>query len=318
MGNTFFFGWEVSLMEFLQAHMGDFAVKFASVMSMFGEELFTVLVLGFLYWAFDKKIGLKFGLNIMIVQLCYPLLKNIALRRRPYMDHANIQCLKIVDSSADPMNIAAQGYSFPSGHSASSAVAMGSLAYFFRKPVFTVLAIVIPLLCGISRFCLGVHYPTDVLAGWAIGVMAIFLTPWLEKKFKTKRMLYLVIFLVACVGIFYCKSNDYYSSLGMMFGLLTGNMFEEKFVNFKNTRNVLAMALRTLGGIAVYFGLNTVLKMPFSSELLHSATPAQFAIRFARYAIILFVEVGVYPLLFGKIIREKAAKEEPAAAEAKE
>ena len=306
MGNTFFFGWEVSLMEFLQAHMGEFAVKFASIISMFGEELFTVLVLGFLYWAYDKKIGLRFGMNIMMVQLAYPLIKNIALRRRPYMVHENIKCLKI------PMDIAAQGYSFPSGHSASSAVTMGSLAYIFRKPVFTVLAIVIPILVGISRFALGVHYPTDVLVGWAVGVIAIFLTPWLEGKLKKAQTFYLIVFLVACVGIFYCRSNDYYSSLGMMLGLLLGSLFEERFVNFEKTRNIAAMVLRTLGGIAVYFGLNTVLKMPFSDELLHSATPAQFAIRFARYFIILFVEVGVYPLLFGKIIKNKGAKAEKA------
>ncbi len=309
MGNTFFFGWEVSLIEFLQSHMGDFAVKLASIVSMFGEELFTVLVLGFLYWAYDKKIGLKFGMNIMFVQLFFPLVKNIALRRRPYMDHPGIRCLKLIDKSADAMDIAAQGYSFPSGHSANSAAAMGSIAYFFRKPVFTVLAVVIPLLVGISRFCLGVHYPTDVLAGWAIGVLAVFLIPALEKRFKKTRNLYLTVFLVACVGIFYCRSNDYFSSLGMMLGLLLGNLFEERFVRFEKTRNIPAMILRTLGGIAVYFGLNVALKMPFSDELLSSATPAQFAIRFVRYAIILFVEVGVYPMLFGKLIKEKKTEQ---------
>jgi len=305
MGNTFYFGWEVALMEFLQAHMGAFAAQLASFVSMFGEELFTILVLGFLYWVYDKKIGLRFGMNVMMAQLAFPLIKNIALRRRPYMDHEGIRCLKLIDKNADAMDIAAQGYSFPSGHSANSAVTMGTLAAIFRKPVLTVLAVVIPLLVGISRFCLGVHYPTDVLAGWAIGALAIFVTPALEKRFEKKQTFYLIVFLVASVGIFYCRSNDYFSSLGMMLGLLLGSLFEERFVRFRPTRNVPAMILRTIGGITVYFGLNMLLKLPFSDELLASATPAQFAVRFVRYAIILFVEVGVYPLLFGRIIREK-------------
>ena len=48
------------------------------------------------------------------------------------------------DSSADPMDIAAQGYSFPSGHSSNSSVVMASVAYFFKKKIFTVLAVIIP------------------------------------------------------------------------------------------------------------------------------------------------------------------------------
>ena len=305
MGNTFFFPWEVKLMQFLQAYMNDIEVKIASIVSMFGEELFLVLVLGFVYWIYDKKTGIKVGMNMMLVNITYPLIKNVALRRRPYMDHKGIECLKLIDKDADAMDIYAQGYSFPSGHSSNSAVAMGSLAYFFKHWIFKVLAIVIPLLVGISRFCLGVHYPTDVLCGWAIGYGVVFLMPFLESKFKNPRTLYFIIFALGCVGVFYCKTNDYYSGMGMLLGLILGNMFEEKYVNFDKPANAFAAALRLVGGIAIFFGLNTLLKMPFPADLLASATAAQFAIRFARYAIIIFIEVGVYPLLFGKIFKKK-------------
>ena len=305
MGNTFYFQWEVSLMQFLQAYMSDIEVKIASILSMFGEELFLVLLLGFVYWVYDKKIGLKIGMNMMLANLAFPMIKNIALRRRPYMDHPGIECLKLVDKEADAMDIYAQGYSFPSGHSANSSVAMASLAYFFKHWIFKVLAVPIPLLVGISRFCLGVHYPTDVLCGWALGYGAVFLMPFLEKKFKNPRTLYFIIFAVGCVGFIYCKTNDYFSSLGMLLGLLLGNIFEEKFVNFDKPANAFAAVLRLIGGIGLFFGLNILLKMPFPSEILDSASAAQFALRFARYTLILFVEVGVYPMLFGKIFKKK-------------
>ena len=305
MGNTFYFQWEVELMRFLQAYMNDIEVKIASIVSMFGEELFLVLVLGFVYWVYDKRIGLKIGMNMMLANLAYPMIKNIALRRRPYMDHAGIECLKIVDKEADPMDIYAQGYSFPSGHSANSSVAMASLAYFFKHWIFKVLAVLIPLLVGVSRFCLGVHYPTDVLCGWLLGYGAVFLMPFLEKRFKSPRTLYVIIFAIGCVGFFYCRTNDYFSSLGMLLGLIIGNMFEEKYVNFDKPANAFAAVLRLIGGIALFFGLNTLLKMPFPSSILDSASAAQFALRFTRYAIIIFVEVGVYPMLFGKIIKKK-------------
>ena len=82
--------------------------------------------------------------------------------------------------------------------------------------------------------------------------------------------------------------DDYFMGLGMMLGLLLGNLFEEKYVNFEKPKNLLFAALRVVGGIAIFFGLNTVLKMPFSEELLSSASAAQFGIRFARYALIVF------------------------------
>ena len=91
MGNTFYFQWEVSLMQFLQAFMSDVTVKIMAIISMFGEELFMVFVLGLVYWAIDKKKGLKIGMNMLFVNIAYPMIKNVALRRRPYMDNPGIE-----------------------------------------------------------------------------------------------------------------------------------------------------------------------------------------------------------------------------------
>lgn len=57
-----------------------------------------------------------------------------------------------------------------------------------------------------------------------------------------------------------------------MLGFVLGVQAEQKFVNFDNTRNPLRSVLRVLGGVAVFFGLNTLLKMPFSSDFLNSGT----------------------------------------------
>ena len=65
--------------------------------------------------------------------------------------------------------------SFPSGHSFAASAIFPLLAFQvvqwrpkWRKPAFAI-GIAMPLLIGFGRLYLGVHWPTDVLAGWAIG-----------------------------------------------------------------------------------------------------------------------------------------------------
>ena len=68
--------------------------------------------------------------------------------------------------------------------------------------------------------------------------------------------------------------------------------------------------LRVLGGVAVFFGLNTLLKLPFSKEFLESGTLAAYLVRTLRYAVVIFVDMGVYPLVFrltGKVGITKSA-----------
>lgn len=305
MGTTFYFEWEIRLMECIQSFMIPALEKFMEFITFFGEDLCMVLFLGLVYWVFDKKKGTRLGMTIMLTDLSFPLAKNIALRRRPYMDHPSIKRFVLIDKSADPMDIAAQGYSFPSGHSANSAALTTSLALLFKKKALKIIAVVLPLLAGISRFALGVHYPTDVLVGWIFGYAAAFLVYTLSNKFKNERVLYYMIFGISLVGIFFCKSNDYFSALGSTLGMLLGTAFEKKYVNFSQTKNPITAILRVAGGAAIYLALNTLMKMPFSAELLASASYTQFAIRFVRYAIILFVETAIYPMCFGKINSKK-------------
>ena len=297
-GNTFFFPWEVSLMEWLQAHIGSTGISIISLFSMFGEELLLILIVGFVYWSYDKKLGRTIGLSAIMGLSWNTMAKNVALRRRPYFDHENIKILRVVEPEADIYDIAAQGYSFPSGHSTNAASVFCSLASGIRKRWTTAAAILLPLLTGFSRFVVGAHYPTDVLAGWLLGVISVMVVQLLQKKVKNTLCLYGILLVLTVPGFFYCKTADYFTAMGLLIGFMGGTLLEDYCVRFEKTRKPLWMALRVLGGLAIYLVLSTLLKLPFSKEFLSGGTTAALLVRCARYAIIAFVEFGVYPMLF--------------------
>ena len=301
-GVIFHFKWEMELMEWLQTHISTSGITFQilSNLSAFGEQLLLVAIMGFFYWGLNKEFGKYIGVNILMVNIWNPMIKNVVLRLRPYfVEGYNVNLLRLIDSSADPMDIAAQGYSFPSGHSSNAVTVYGSLAIHEKKHKWLwIPAIVLPILVGFSRVFVGAHFPTDVICGWLLGILTIALVSLLRKLIKTRWLFNLILLLTAIPGFFYCKSNDYFSSVGMLLGFVLAEPFEDRFVKFENTPNILRCILRTIGGAIIYFGLNTALKMPFPKEVLDAGNLLAQLIRTFRYAAVIFVVVGVYPMLF--------------------
>ena len=301
-GVLLYYNWEMELMEWLQAHLGGsgLGLWLLSNLSAFGEQLLLVVIMGFLYWGLNKEFGKFVGVNVLIANVWNPLIKNAVMRLRPYfVPGYDVKLLRLIDSEADAMDVAAQGYSFPSGHSSSAVAVYGSLAaHEKKKKLLWVLAAVLPLLVGFSRVYVGAHFPTDVLCGWLLGVLIVALIPWLRRKIANRGLFYAVLLLSSLPGFFYCKSNDYFSSFGMLLGFILAEPFEEKYVRFENTSNLFRCLLRTLGGGAIYFGLNTALKMPFPKELLEAGDFTAHLIRSGRYAAVIFTVIGVYPMVF--------------------
>lgn len=123
------------------------------------------LVAVLLAWRRRTSLGGIWLLAVCGNSLLNPSLKGYFERVRPVHDAS------IVNAS---------GFSFPSGHSSGSLVAYGMLAYVALRTLpprwrvragvpALVMAALAVLVTGISRVVLQVHYPSDVLAGWASG-----------------------------------------------------------------------------------------------------------------------------------------------------
>jgi undecaprenyl-diphosphatase len=89
--------------------------------------------------------------------LFYKLIKNRAVRERPYITHSAIEC------ASAPLD----RYSFPSGHTLHAVCFTIMLAQYV--PEWTGALAVLALAIALSRVILGLHYPTDVAAGAALG-----------------------------------------------------------------------------------------------------------------------------------------------------
>lgn len=67
-------------------------------------------------------------------------------------------------------------YSFPSGHAATSAAVMVTLCYVLARekiiswPIAVLLGGTVPLVIGLTRLYLDVHWTTDVIGGWTVGL----------------------------------------------------------------------------------------------------------------------------------------------------
>ena len=300
MGNIFYFDWEVHFMEWLQSFENPVVTAIATFFSMFGEEIFLIGIIGFAYWCWDKEKAKPISLSLLFSLSVCVQIKGLAVRRRPYMDNSTIKCIRPAHSGKDVMSTVLQGYSCPSAHSALSSTTFGALAYWFRRKLFLVIAFVIPFFVGFSRIYFGVHYPTDVIGGWLVGIVSVFLISWLYNKLTDKRWIFVLIMVMTLTGLLYCRDSEYFTLLGLTLGFNLGYMFEQKFVQFENTRSILKSISRILGGIILFFLLSFVLKLPFSSEFLEEVSWFAFIVRTIRYTIVAFLIIGVYPKIFDK------------------
>jgi membrane-associated phospholipid phosphatase len=109
--------------------------------------------------------AIALALVFPVTQGAVQLVKLIVERPRPAANNASLA--------------EAQGFSFPSAHSATSVAVYATIAFILirasrhghSRVAIASLATALVIAIGFSRVMLGAHYPTDVLAGWTVGAL---------------------------------------------------------------------------------------------------------------------------------------------------
>lgn len=118
-----------------------------------------IAALAFFFGGTGRLVALQCAVAGVSGLAVYRLLKNVLVRERPYMTHAAIVC------AGKPLD----RFSFPSGHTLH-AVSF-TLIVCSSLPAFAMVLLPLAVLIALSRVVLGLHYPTDVLAGGLLGAL---------------------------------------------------------------------------------------------------------------------------------------------------
>ena len=161
--------WDNGICQFVVERRREPITSIFKVLTNLGGVSFLIVITLILFCVLkNKKYSVSMAINLVGVALLNQILKFMIQRPRPD------EMVRIIPES---------GFSFPSGHSMASMAFYGLLIYFAYTKIKNarlkwitcmLLAIIIGVI-GMSRIYLGVHYASDVLAGYCLSMLYVIL-----------------------------------------------------------------------------------------------------------------------------------------------
>ena len=306
--------WGIEIIRVIQRIESPFLTAIIKFITVLGTEALYLPLILFIFWWADEKQGLRFGILIIVSAWINSLVKDILKQPRPF----NLE--PSLGLAHEP------SYGAPSGHAQMSLTFWIPMAAWLsgflprRKKIIWAGAVSFVLLIGFTRLYLGVHFPTDLFAGWIIAGVILLLWflpgPALEKRIVSigprfqnicAAIIALVmvsaypgdrslpaLFLGYCLGYVIMKKSFPFSARGEINGKKPG-------IHIMIARCLTGF----LGVVIIYIGLKTI--FPGEGSLFASvpiwgkSSPLYETGRFVRYCLLgLWASAGA-PWIFRRM-----------------
>ena len=284
-----------------------------------GSEEFFFLVLPLIYWSVDAGLGLRIAVILALSNNLQLIFKLLFAAPRPYWVSAQVKAFA-----------AESTFGIPSGHAQNSIGLWGIMASGVHKRRAWIVAFTLAFLVGFSRLYLGVHFVHDVLAGWLIGGLLLWVVTglwdsavvWLKGRTLGQQVLigFVVSMVFLAVGVWSAARLAGYNfpeewkdnalragplpdpvsieriltTSGSLFGLAAGAAWIASRGGYQACGPMEKRALRygvgLIGILILLFGLGQIFPRDESS--------ISYILRYLRYSLVVFWVIAGAPWLF--------------------
>jgi membrane-associated phospholipid phosphatase len=292
--------------------------SFMNAVTFLGRIEFYLVLIPFLYWTIDRRIGVRTLLLLITVDFFSSTFKLLFHQPRPYWISEGVKALSQETS-----------YGIPSSHASNSLAVGGYLGARARNALLWVIVVVLVFLIGLSRPYLGVHFPHDVLFGWLLGFVLLWafakwedqISNWIRSEslpyqigagFIASIIIVFIGFMIRFLisGIadpaewseFSTEArsvNQFLTLAGALFGTVSGYALMRQYARFKTTgawgKRLIRYAIGIVGLLLLYFGLDIVFGFIATDESFLG-----YVLRYVRYGTATFWATFLAPWVFIK------------------
>ncbi|WP_234123471.1 phosphatase PAP2 family protein [Clostridium hydrogenum] len=245
----------ITVIKFLQQFSNPYLDKLAELVTMTGEQYFSIAIMVIIYLCVNKKLAYRLGFASLFSNSINNLVKGIFKVPRP-IGTKGVRSLRLETAG---------GYSFPSGHTQNATVLWTNFMKNLKKKWIYILGSIMIVAVALSRLYLGVHRPVDVIGGFILGTLSMLIVnKVLDFEKSSGSILVLLILIIPMVIITLINgSSDLYKQLGAALGFFIGYFIESRFIDFKESatvvHNVIKILLAATGALFVELILKAIL-----------------------------------------------------------